>query len=70
VGLSLSSFICKNTNVLGREAKAELGEEVFARLKLSEDGTKVLWPQPTDNSEDPQNASLTLILVSHIGMFL
>lgn len=38
-----------------REAKIELGEAVAARLKLTEDGTKVLWPQPTDSPKDPQN---------------
>ena len=38
-----------------REAKIELGAAVAARLKLSEDGTKVLWPQPTDSALDPQN---------------
>lgn len=40
-----------------REAKIELGEAVAARLKLSRDGTKVLWPQPTDSPRDPQNWS-------------
>ncbi|KAJ7362552.1 MFS general substrate transporter [Mycena albidolilacea] len=39
------------------EAKVELGEAVASRLKLSEDGTKVLWPQPTDSPLDPQNWS-------------
>jgi len=38
-----------------REARVELGEEVAARLKLTKDGTKVLWPQPTDSEKDPQN---------------
>jgi len=38
-----------------REAKVELGEEIAARLKLTKDGTKVLWPQPTDSEKDPQN---------------
>jgi len=38
-----------------REAKVELGEEVAARLKLTKDGTKVLWPQPTDSEKDPQS---------------
>ena len=38
-----------------REAKVELGEEVAARLKLTKDGTKILWPQPTDSEKDPQN---------------
>ncbi|EIW55925.1 MFS general substrate transporter [Trametes versicolor FP-101664 SS1] len=37
------------------EAKIEFGEKVAKKLKLSEDGTKVLWPQPTDDPEDPQN---------------
>ncbi|PPQ85013.1 hypothetical protein CVT25_010402 [Psilocybe cyanescens] len=39
------------------EAKIELGEAVAAKLKLSADGTKVLWPQPTDSELDPQNWS-------------
>ena len=43
--------------ILHRQAKAELGEEVAARLKLTQDGTKVLWPQPTDSEKDPQNWS-------------
>ncbi len=38
-----------------REAKAELGEYVASKLKLTEDGSKVLWPQPTDSPRDPQN---------------
>jgi hypothetical protein len=41
--------------IVYREAKIELGEATAARLKLTEDGTKVLWPQPTDSSRDPQN---------------
>ncbi|KAF8198617.1 MFS general substrate transporter [Pholiota molesta] len=39
------------------EAKIELGETVAAKLKLTSDGTKVLWPQPTDSALDPQNWS-------------
>ncbi|KAJ7504857.1 MFS general substrate transporter [Mycena galericulata] len=39
------------------EAKLEFGQAVAAKLKLSEDGTKVLWPQPTDSPLDPQNWS-------------
>ncbi|KAF4616352.1 hypothetical protein D9613_008611 [Agrocybe pediades] len=48
------------------EAKLELGEAVAARLKLTSDGTKVLWPQPTDSPLDPQNWSdrrKTLLLI-------
>ncbi|OCH89126.1 MFS general substrate transporter [Obba rivulosa] len=39
------------------EAKIEFGEAVAKKLKLSPDGTKVLWPQPTDDPEDPMNWS-------------
>ncbi|KAK0480594.1 MFS general substrate transporter [Armillaria novae-zelandiae] len=41
------------------EAKVEFGETFASRLKLSRDGTKVLWPQPTDSARDPQNWSNT-----------
>nr|VWO96428.1 Benomyl/methotrexate resistance protein [Ganoderma boninense] len=37
------------------EAKREFGDAVASRLKLSADGSKVLWPQPLDDPEDPQN---------------
>ncbi|KZT22763.1 MFS general substrate transporter [Neolentinus lepideus HHB14362 ss-1] len=40
-----------------REARAELGDAVASKLKLTNDGTKVLWPQPSDDPEDPQNWS-------------
>lgn len=43
--------------MLRREAKVEFGEECLKRLKLSKDGSKILWPQPTDDPEDPQNVS-------------
>ncbi|KAJ7255229.1 major facilitator superfamily domain-containing protein [Mycena rebaudengoi] len=51
------------------EAKIEFGEAVAARLKLTPDGTKVLWPQPTDSPDDPQNwserrKSLLLIIIT------
>ncbi|KAJ3516042.1 hypothetical protein NLJ89_g1381 [Agrocybe chaxingu] len=39
------------------EAKIELGDAIASRLKLTPDGTKVLWPQPTDSDKDPQNWS-------------
>ncbi|THU97475.1 MFS general substrate transporter [Dendrothele bispora CBS 962.96] len=39
------------------EAKIEFGEAIASKLKLSHDGTKVLWPQPTDSPNDPQNWS-------------
>ncbi|KAI0305254.1 major facilitator superfamily domain-containing protein [Multifurca ochricompacta] len=38
-----------------REARIELGDKIASRLKLSPDGKTVLWPQPTDDPEDPQN---------------
>ncbi|CAK5272184.1 unnamed protein product [Mycena citricolor] len=51
------------------EARLEFGDAVAARLKLSADGKTVLWPQPTDSPEDPQNwsdgkKSLMLIVVT------
>ncbi|CAA7268520.1 unnamed protein product [Cyclocybe aegerita] len=39
------------------EAKIELGGAVAGRLKLTTDGTKILWPQPADSDRDPQNWS-------------
>ncbi|KAK0203629.1 MFS general substrate transporter [Desarmillaria ectypa] len=41
------------------EAKIEFGEAFASKLKLSRDGTKVLWPQPTGSTRDPQNWSNT-----------
>lgn len=38
-----------------REARTEFGDVVASALKLSQDGTRVLWPQPSDDPEDPQN---------------
>nr|GAT54834.1 MFS general substrate transporter [Mycena chlorophos] len=39
------------------EARVEFGDAFVSRLKLSRDGTKILWPQPTDDPNDPQNWS-------------
>ncbi|KAI0793042.1 major facilitator superfamily domain-containing protein [Irpex lacteus] len=39
------------------EARAEFGSEIASTLKLSSNGSKVLWPQPSDDPEDPQNWS-------------
>ncbi|KAJ9116768.1 hypothetical protein QFC24_006659 [Naganishia onofrii] len=41
------------------EAKIEYGEEIASKLKLTKDGKYVLWPQPSDRAEDPQNVSLS-----------
>jgi hypothetical protein len=40
------------------EARIEFGDMVASRLKLSPDGKIVLWPQPSDDPEDPQNVRL------------
>ncbi|TFK39737.1 MFS general substrate transporter [Crucibulum laeve] len=40
-----------------QEAREEFGDEIASRLKLTKDGTKVLWPQPSDDPQDPQNWS-------------
>ncbi|TDL19636.1 MFS general substrate transporter [Rickenella mellea] len=37
------------------EAKREFGDAAASKLKLSPDGSTVLWPQPSDDPEDPQN---------------
>jgi hypothetical protein len=37
------------------KAKVEFGPEIASKLKLTKDGSKVLWPQPTDDPNDPQN---------------
>ncbi|GHJ89596.1 hypothetical protein NliqN6_5998 [Naganishia liquefaciens] len=39
------------------EAKIEYGEEIASRLKVSRDGKYILWPQPSDRADDPQNWS-------------
>jgi len=39
------------------EAKIEFGEERAAKLKKTPDGKWILWPQPTDDPEDPLNWS-------------
>jgi hypothetical protein len=44
------------------EAKIEFGEAVASKLKLSRDGKKVLWPQPSDDPDDPQNVSRTFYI--------
>ncbi|KDQ60320.1 hypothetical protein JAAARDRAFT_174380 [Jaapia argillacea MUCL 33604] len=51
------------------EARIEFGDKFASRLKLSHDGRKVLWPQPTDSPDDPQNwtkgrKTLQLIIVT------
>ncbi|GAA5979068.1 hypothetical protein JCM10908_002794 [Rhodotorula pacifica] len=39
------------------EARIEYGEEVASRLKRNRRGDKILWPQPSDDPNDPQNWS-------------
>lgn len=39
------------------EARVEFGDDIAKRLKLSRDGRTILWPQPTDDPDDPQNWS-------------
>ncbi|KAG6877150.1 hypothetical protein C0992_010680 [Termitomyces sp. T32_za158] len=60
--IDLLSYHEKNAGRLiidPEEAKIELGETIASQLKLNKDGTKVLWPQPTDSPDDPQNWSDT-----------
>lgn len=39
------------------EAKRVFGEDVASKLKTNKHGNIVLYPQPTDNADDPQNVS-------------
>ncbi|KAH9974780.1 MFS general substrate transporter [Lactifluus volemus] len=58
--IDLSTY---HENCIGRlvldpsEARIEFGNKIASRLKLSSDGKTILWPQPTDDPEDPQNWS-------------
>ncbi|KAJ3552009.1 hypothetical protein NP233_g12970 [Leucocoprinus birnbaumii] len=78
--LDLNSYYEENAGRLiinPEEARIELGDGVASRLKLTKDGKKVLWPQPTDSPLDPQNWTerektihlLILILVSIVPDF-
>ena len=66
VGLSL--ILRESTIILQRsliplslsEAREEFGNEVTSKLKLTKDGRFVLWPQPSDDPEDPQNVCLSI----------
>ena len=40
-----------------REARIEFGAAFAAKLKTTPDGHTILWPQPHDTPEDPQNWS-------------
>ncbi|KAF8340130.1 major facilitator superfamily domain-containing protein [Amanita rubescens] len=72
IDIDLATFHEKNAGRLvidPAEARAEFGEEFASRLKLSSDGTKILWPQPSDSPNDPQNWSdsqktLNLIIIT------
>lgn len=39
------------------EARREFGDEIASKLKLASDGRTILWPQPTNRPDDPQNWS-------------
>ena len=52
---------------MSSEARIEFGEKIASLLKLSSDGTKVLWPQPSDDPEDPQNVSQTALVAGFTG---
>ncbi|KAG1793718.1 MFS general substrate transporter [Suillus plorans] len=55
------------------QAKVEFGEVMASRLKLNPDGLKVLWPQPADDPNDPQNwtdfrKTVHLIIITMSGV--
>ncbi|KAF5386337.1 hypothetical protein D9757_006704 [Collybiopsis confluens] len=39
------------------QARVEFGEVFASRLKLTKDGSTILWPQPADDPADPQTWS-------------
>jgi len=39
------------------EARREFGDDIANSLKLASDGKTILWPQPTNRPDDPQNWS-------------
>ena len=55
LSMSMSTVLGLLIFTLYRKAKIEFGEVCASKLKLTSDGTKVLWPQPTDDPDDPQN---------------
>lgn len=54
----LLSLVRLRLTLCNSEARVEFGDMVASRLKLSPDGKFVLWPQPSDDPEDPQNVRL------------
>ena len=57
----ITPLFCSNilSLFLASEAREEFGDEVASKLKLTKDGRFVLWPQPSDDPEDPQNVGLS-----------
>ena len=53
------------SNTSLREAREEFGNEVSSKLKLTKDGRFVLWPQPSNDPEDPQNVRLPFCSETH-----
>ena len=58
-----------NTPFFTSEAREEFGNEVASKLKLTKDGRLVLWPQPSDDPEDPQNVSSSFFLLATVLKF-
>jgi hypothetical protein len=67
VCFSFVSLVLFADHPFNSEARVEFGDAVASRLKLSPDGKIVLWPQPTDDPEDPQNVRLCLKGVTNYG---
>jgi hypothetical protein len=50
-----------------RQAKVEFGEALASTLKLSPDGSTILWPQPADDPNDPQNVRIRFLSCSEMS---
>lgn len=53
-------LFCLSFDFLNSKARIEFGETFTSKLKLTDDGTTILWPQPTDDPRDPQNVCVSL----------
>lgn len=61
---SFSLVVHPSTRAVG----IEFGDEVASCVKLSLDGKFDLWPQPSNDPEDPQNVGLYLTAVIKYGL--
>lgn len=56
------------------EARIEFGEALASQLKIDETGKMILWPQPDDSPDDPQNwtsqKKLRILIILTLASFI